>query len=94
MHYTVNRIQFAELEGLAYHVADLNYMRERFGESEPELTRTRDSVSSCLDQCDACGVPFWVQNIVIGWAAEWRNTLRGTTAAALQCKGVTIVMGV
>lgn len=72
---TINRDQLAALEGLAYWIADLHYMREKWGENEPELQRARDTIEKCcFPRLDRMGVPFWVQNSVICWAENWRNT--------------------
>lgn len=73
--YTLNREQLNALDGLAYWVADLHYMRERWGENDPELARARATIEKCLfPQLDKLKVPFWVQNTVICWAENWRNT--------------------
>ena len=75
MEFTLNRIQFSALEGLAYWVADLHYMRERFGDDEPELKRARATIEKCcFPELDRLQVPFWVQNSVVVWAENWRNT--------------------
>lgn len=72
---TLNRAQYNALDGLAYWVADLHYMREKWGNEEPELARARATIEKCLfPQLDSLGVPFWVQNSVIVWAENWRNT--------------------
>ncbi len=64
----LNKKQFAELEGLSYWIADLHYMRERFGDDEPELIRCRKTIELSFDVLDSLGVPHWVQNTVICWA--------------------------
>lgn len=72
---TINHDQLAALDGLAYWIADLHYMREKWGENEPELQRARDTIEKCcFPELDRLGVPFWVQNSVICWAENWRNT--------------------
>lgn len=72
---TINHDQLAALDGLAYWIADLHYMREKWGENDPELKRARDTIEKCcFPQLDKMGVPFWVQNSVICWAENWRNT--------------------
>ena len=75
MTYTLNREQYNALDGLAYWVADLHYMREKWGDNDPELTRARATIEKCcFHELDALQVPFWVQNSVICWAEVWRNT--------------------
>lgn len=63
------------LEGLAYRIADTNYMRDRYGTTEaaPELAENKKTISSIFDNLDNLGVPFWVQNAVICWAEHWQN---------------------
>lgn len=90
MTFSVNSAQLAELQGLAMRVADLNYELERHGESCPEIVKCRDNVSYCLDACDRAGVPFWVQNIVLVWASNWRSYAEEYTETALQRRGVSV----
>lgn len=90
MTFSVNSAQLAELQGLAMHVAGLNYERERHGENQPEIVKFRDNVSYCLDACDRAGVPFWVQNIVLAWASDWRSYAQEYTETALQRRGVSV----
>lgn len=87
MKYTLNKQQYSELEGLAYHIADLNYMRE-CGENNAELELKRKTISFAFNQLDKSGVPFWVQNTVICWAEEWRNHLNEYLWQALARRGV------
>lgn len=73
--YTLTRDQLSALEGLAYWKADLHYMREKWGENEPELQRARATIEKCcFPELDRLKVPFWVQNTVLCWAENWRNT--------------------
>ena len=72
MHLT--KKQYTALEGLAYWIANLHYMRERYGKNEPELETCRKTIElCCFPDLDALHVPFWVQNSVICWAENWRN---------------------
>ncbi len=68
-----NREQSLALEGLAYHIADLEYMKERFGRDDAELPGIRKTIILCFDQLDRLQVPFWVQNSVIAFATDWRR---------------------
>lgn len=89
--YTLNREQYNALDSLAYWVADLHYMRERFGDDEPELKRARATIEKCLfPQLDSLGVPFWVQNSVICWASNWRNTKRQYLTEFLKAKNIFV----
>lgn len=89
--YTLNRDQYSALSGLAYWVSDLHYMRERFGENDPELTRARETIEKCLfPQLDRLQVPFWVQNTVLCWAENWRNTKRQYLTDFLKSKNIFV----
>lgn len=68
-----NKEQRNALEGLAYHVADVNYIAERFGRDEPEHEKAHQNVLLSFSVLDALGVPFWVQNSVIVFAENWRQ---------------------
>lgn len=68
-----NQAQKNEIEALAYHIADLSYMRERQGNDWPEISRTKKTISLCFEILDKLGVPFWVQNSVICYAEDWRR---------------------
>ena len=61
------------LEGLAYHVADANYIIERYGENDPEHKKAHENVLLSFEKLDALGVPFWVQNSVVIFAENWRR---------------------
>ena len=89
--FTISRDQLNALEGLSYWVADLHYMRERFGDDEPEISRARATIEKCLfPQLDRLQVPFWVQNTVICWAENWRNTKRQYLTDFLKSKNIFI----
>lgn len=91
MKYTLNHDQYSAISGLAYWVADLHYMRERFGEDEPELSRAKATIEKCLfPQLDKLQVPFWVQNTVICWAENWRNTKKQYLTDFLKSKNIFV----
>lgn len=74
LQYTLNKEQYNTLRGLAYWVADENYIRERHGASDPELAVCRDTITkSIFPELDRLQVPFWVQNSVIAIAENWRQ---------------------
>ena len=90
--YTLTRDQFSALEGLAYWIADLHYMREKWGDDEPEVQRARDTVEKCcFPSLDRLAVPFWVQNSVICWAENWRNTKKEYLKQVLERKNILVV---
>lgn len=68
-----NQEQRNALEGLAYHVADVNYIKERYGVNDPEFKKADKNVSCSFEHLDRLGVPFWVQNAVICFAEDWRQ---------------------
>lgn len=71
---TISAKQYNALESLAYWIADLHYIKERYGENDPELETCRKTIEKCcFPSLDALQVPFWVQNTVICWAENWRN---------------------
>lgn len=88
--YTLTRDQFSALEGLSYWVADVAYMRERWGDNDPELTRARATIENSFPMLDRLGVPFWVQNTVICWAEHWRNTKRQYLTDFLKSKNIFV----
>lgn len=66
--------QFNALHGLAYWVADAAYIRERYGDSEPELKKADETIRfCCFPELDRLGVPFWVQNAAVAIGGDWRN---------------------
>lgn len=73
LSFTCNRQQRNALEGLAYHIADSAYIKDRYGENEPELKGVHETISSLFAELDQLHVPFWVQNSVIAFAENWRR---------------------
>lgn len=71
--FTANRQQYAELEGLAYWIADSQYIRERYGDDEPELERAEKTICLIFDCLERLQVPFWVQRAVITFSEDWRQ---------------------
>lgn len=91
LKYTINREQYSALEALAYWVADLHYMREKWGDDEPELKHARDTIEkSCFPSLDRLGVPFWVQNVVVCWSENWRNTKSQYLSEFLKSKNIFV----
>lgn len=73
LYFKVTKEQRNALDGLAYRIADSAYMRERFGNDEPELKQNEKTISGLFDLLDRLKVPFWVQNSVICYAEDWRR---------------------
>lgn len=76
LYFKATKEQRNALEGLAYRIADSAYMRERFGNDEPELKKNEKTISGLFDLLDRLGVPFWVQNSVICFSENWRKYVR------------------
>lgn len=74
LSYTATIETRGMIEGLSYWISDIEYIKERFGVDDPELSISRKTVESLFDKLDKAGVPFWVQNSVIAFASDWRRT--------------------
>lgn len=73
MTYTLSQEQYDDLSSLAYWIADEMYLRERYGNDEPEIKKAQDTISFLFDVLDKAKVPFWVQNTVIAFSENWRR---------------------
>ena len=73
LEITLNQEQYNKLSGLAYWIADKSYIKERYGDNEPELDRCHKTIIMLFDELDALKVPFWAQNTVICFAENWRR---------------------
>lgn len=75
LRFECTQDQYNALHGLAYRIADNQYMLERYDFSECTLERAenRKTISMLFDELDNLHVPFWVQNTVICWAENWRK---------------------
>lgn len=88
--FNANREQRNALDGLAYRIADIAYMKERWGKDEPEIQVSRDAVAGIFDDLDKMAVPFWLQNAVIAWAEDWRRYKSENLEIALNRKGYNV----
>lgn len=82
--------QYNAVSSLAFHISNEKRAMEHSNLTRPESAVLRDTVLCCFDECDALQVPFFVQNAVIAWAQEWRNTLRENCRDALARRGIYI----
>lgn len=74
LSFYATKEQKSALEGLAYWVADENYIRERFGASDNEIQVCQKTICECIfPECDRLQIPFWVQNSIIAIAKNWRR---------------------
>ena len=90
LEFYATKEQGRELSGLAYWIADINYLRERYGNDEPEIETADKTIKLCFDRLDSLGVPFWVQNAVIVWAENWRDYLQCYLSAEMEKKRIYI----
>lgn len=88
MEFYANKKQSGLLSGLAFWIANKSYIRERFGDSEPELLNCHKTIIDLFDELDRAAVPFWVQNSVICWAENWRNYAEKYTSAEMKKKNI------
>lgn len=90
LKYELTKKQYSEIESLAFWVANSAYIRERYGNDEPELTRTSKTLELIFDLLDRLSVPFWVQNTVICFAENWRNYETIYLENFLKTKNITV----
>lgn len=88
---TITKDMLRHLEGLAYWIADLNYIKERFGPEEPELETCRKTISLIFDELDRIQTPFSVQNNIICYFEEWRHYKMTSTRDFLRSQNVEII---
>lgn len=88
--YAATPAQRAELEGLAYWIAERAWSREHGKLDEYEDRRTGDTIRAIFDALDRLAVPYWVQNSVIVWAEDWRRTMRENLRDAMRAEQITL----
>ena len=73
--FTCTQKIYNALSGLAYRIADNQYMIERYGRENcsVELAENKKTIGGLFSDLDSMQVPFWVQNTVICWAENWRR---------------------
>ena len=86
----ITKEQLKKLEGLAYWVADVYYIRERYGAGDPEHEKAHQNVLYTFKELDEIKTPFIVQNMVICFAENWRQYKTTHTRDYLTGRGVTI----
>ena len=90
LKYELNKEQYSALEGLAYWIADAAYIKERYGNDDPELSQVDKTVRLNFDCLDRLNVPYWVQNTVICFAENWRQWQEIYLYNYLKTKNITI----
>lgn len=90
LYFKATKEQRNALEGLAYRIADSAYMRERFGNDEPELKKNEKTISGLFDLLDRLAVPFWVQNSVICFSENWRKYIQFGISEPMKEKNIIL----
>ena len=90
LSFDANREQTNALQGLAYWIADNAYIIERYGADDPERENVKKTISMAFDELDTLRVPFWVQNVVICFAEDWRRYKAAYLSAFLKTKNIYI----
>jgi len=92
LYYKVNQNVYNKLCGLAFRIADNKYMIERYGieGSAVERAQNHKTIYVLFDELDALQVPFWVQNITISFANDWRRYKSECLYYWLKARGVDV----
>lgn len=88
--YAATPAQRAELEGLAYWIADRAWSREHGLLDEHEDQRTGNTIRAIFDALDRLGVPYWVQNAVCCWSEDWRRAMQENLCDAMRAKQIVL----
>ena len=92
LHYELSQENYNKLCGLAFRIADNQYMIERYGEkgSEVERAQNHKTIIMLFGELDAAGVPFWVQNNSIAFGENWRRYKTEQLYYWLRARGVDV----
>lgn len=91
LYFKATREQRNALEGLAYWIANENYIRERYGNNDPEIDKCKKTICNCIfPECDDLAIPFWVQNSIICWAENWRQYKEFYLREAMEEKNIIL----
>lgn len=88
LQFTATRRQSKELDGLAYWIAERSYTLERCPDDADDLRRADATIRLHFEVLDRLAVPFWVQNSVMAWAGDWRNTRRQSIRPAMAARNI------
>lgn len=92
LEYRATPAAWNELQALAYWISERSYCLERYGETPDGTGRAHRTITECIfPQLDRLRVPFWVQNRVIAWAEDWRNTRSELLYQAFERPGYSII---
>lgn len=92
LHYELSQENYNKLCGLAFRIADNQYMIERYGVkgSEVERAQNHKTITLLFNELDAAGVPFWVQNNSIAFGENWRRYKTEHLYYWLRARGVDV----
>ena len=92
LHYILNQSNYNKLCGLAFRIADNQYMIEKYGEkgSEVERAQNHKTITLLFNELDAAGVPLWVQNNSIAFGENWRRYKTEQLYYWLRARGVDV----
>ena len=91
LSFHADRQQSNALHGLAYWVADEHFIRERYGNDDPEIQVCSRTINECIyPSLDRLHVPFWVQNAVSVFAENWRTYTSSYMDEYLRAKNIII----
>ena len=91
LYYKVETVEQRDaIHALAYHVADVNYIKERYGANDPEYLKADINVKDMFGILDKLRVPYWVQNTVICFAENWRRYQDTYLDTYLKGKGIIL----
>ena len=82
---TINSRQLAILEGIAYRIADIYYMRARYvDEAKHEINDSHNCLMLLFADADREKIPFFVQNTVICYFENFKNYHRTDVSTYLE----------
>lgn len=89
-NYVLTREQYKVLSGLAYWRAELAAAVEYDPTDTEDIKHCKESVSELITECDALEIPFFVQNIILCWAENWRAYYNQYDTDILRKHGITV----
>ena len=92
LYFKMDQSIYNKLCGLAFRIADNQYMIEKYGEKGSEVDRAQNhkTITLLFNELDAAGVPFWVQNYTIAFGNDWRRYKTEQLYYWLRARGVDV----
>lgn len=80
----INSRQLSILEGIAYRIADINFLKAKYGDdAEHEIEASRKTMKSLFADADRENIPFFVQNTVICYFEDFTKYLETSVTSYL-----------